>query len=248
MVISGLGPFIEPIQSPLAQNNNNPNISDRSLYVQNNLIHTESTLSTSTFNNSNNYLFASNGNANVSVIDPSNNKLLGNISTISPSASIAVSPNDTYLLTVSSTGLGVSVTNLSTLSTVATIPTPATKNPGFLSIDPSGKYAYLTGLNTYNISVISLSTFTVVSVLKVAYDPSYVAFSPNGTLAISISAGCPGGIISHQITEINSVLNKVITNISNSYLSNPGMAAFSTNGTCLVVTSPSNKNLVLFNA
>ncbi|EQD42348.1 YVTN family beta-propeller repeat family protein, partial [mine drainage metagenome] len=139
-------------------------------------------------------------------------------------------------------------TNLSTLSTVATIPTPATKNPGFLSIDPSGKYAYLTGLNTYNISVISLSTFTVVSVLKVAYDPSYVAFSPNGTLAISISAGCPGGIISHQITEINSVLNKVITNISNSYLSNPGMAAFSTNGTCLVVTSPSNKNLVLFNA
>ena len=196
------------------------------------------TLSQNSFKYSDHYLFASNGLDNVSVINPASNSLIGNISTVSGSSGIAITPNGTYLLTVSDSGGGVSVTNLNNLKTVATISTPATRDPGYLVVDQSGQFAYLTGLDSFNISVISLATFTVTTVLNVSFDPSYVAFSHNGSVAVSVSSSAYGGGISNSLTLINATSNKVIRNVTVSQISDPSMAVFSPHGKYLFLIGP----------
>lgn len=165
----------------------------------------------------------------------------GNISVGMSPYSSAVTPNGTLLLTVEDGSNNVTVTDMKTFTNIASIPTPATPDANFVSINPDGLYAYVAGYLNYKVSVISLASLTVVKVLTVAYDPWNVAISPNGTLGFATSVGTN----SQNICVINTATNTVIANISSPYLNSPFFDAVSPNGQLLAVTNDGSNNITL---
>ncbi len=204
------------------------------------------------FNQSRNYaLFSNNATGTgAAVLSTINNTYLASLSSGTNIKSVAINPNGTLFLAVNQSKCCsvpiVTVTDMKTFTQVAKIPLPAEKGcVNHISVNPDGLYAYV-GSCSYNLSVISLQTFSVTKVLNVSFDSSCVAFLPNGTEGFSLSAenyGCVG--TPRNFTVINTVTNSVIENITNSNLSYSYGAAVSPNGSLLAI--PSCQNLTIFN-
>ncbi|MHB1663168.1 MAG: YncE family protein, partial [Thermoplasmataceae archaeon] len=204
------------------------------------------------FGQSRNYaLFSNNATGTgASVMSTINNTYLASLPSGTNIKSVAINPNGTLFLAVNQSSCSatpiVTVTDMKTFTQVAKIPLPAEKgcvHP--ITVNPDGLYAYVGSLS-YNLSVISLQTFSVTKVLNVSFDSSCVAFLPNGTEGFSLSAdnyGCVG--TPRNFTVINTVTNSVIENITNSNLSYSFGAAISPNGSLLAI--PSCQNLTIFN-
>lgn len=114
----------------------------------------------------------------------------------------------------------------------------------FVAVNPDGMFAYV-GSCTYNISVISLKTLNFVGVINVSYDPTSMAFTPNGSLGFVTSGEDPNGGPSQNISVVNTISNTLITMIVDKNLSYTYSDAVSPNGSMLAVSSCGN--LSLFN-
>lgn len=194
------------------------------------------------------YAYLATGTDNVTVINATTNTIVGNITTVQSTSAVYVTPNGTYLLAVSVSGKGISVIDLSTLKTVAVMPT--TGIPAYLSIAPNGKYAYLTVLGSDYIFAYSLTNFpTSVSgavQIQVGFTPGRITFSMNGTLGFVTSMIASNGGVSHNMTVFSAVTNTVIKNIDSSALSDPMMAAPSLNGSDLLVGNSVSSQITEF--
>ena len=193
--------------------------------------------------------FIANGNSTISILNtlglaPVQYLSLSNKTSIS--SSVAVTPNGSSIL-VGTSNDGLNIINTTTLQIDKVISTPATKDESNITVSPSGEYAYVSGLNTYNISVISLMNYTVLKVLNVSYDPGRMVISPNGSIGFSFSREGPNGVTSKSVTEINTINNSVIRNITDPSLNNPDVGAISPNGSMLLVGNPGNCTITAIN-
>ncbi len=194
--------------------------------------------------------FIADGNSTISILNtqgaaPVQYLYLSQTSSIT--SSVAVTPNGSSILVGTSNDKGLNIINTTTLQTMKTIPTPATTDESNITISPNGYYAYVSGSDSYNISVVSLLTYTVVKVLNVSYDPGKMVISPNGTMGFSFSKQGPNGITSTSLTEIKIVNNTIIRNVTDNFLNNPDAGAISPNGSLLLVGNTGNKTITAIN-
>ncbi len=180
------------------------------------------------------------------VLSTVNNTYLASLPTGYKSLSNAITPNGTLLLSIDYyTHPSLRIINMYTFQQIANISLPNEINPCFVSINPDGLYAYVSAFS-YNLSVISLKNLSIVKVLKVSFDPSHMAFLPNGTEGFTTSGSnynCKG--TPKNFTVINTETNNVIRNVTNANLSNSDNDAVSPNGTYLVISN--NHNVTIFN-
>lgn len=162
-------------------------------------------------------------------------------------SSVAVTPNGSSILVGTSNDMGLNIINTTTAQTDKIILTPATKDESNITVSPNGHYAYVSGSNTYNISVVSLLNYSVVKVLNVTYDPGKMVISPSGTTGFSLSTEGPDGATSERITEINTVNNSVIRNVTDNLLNNPDTGAISPNGSILLIGNNGNVTVTAIN-
>ncbi len=162
-------------------------------------------------------------------------------------SSVAVTPNGSSILVGTSNDMGLNIINTTTAQTDKIILTPATKDESNITVSPNGHYAYVSGSNTYNISVVSLLNYSIVKVLNVSYDPGKMVISPNGTTGFSFSTEGPNGATSESITEINTVNNSVIRNVTDNLLNNPDTGAISPNGSMLLIGNNGNVTVTAIN-
>ncbi len=194
--------------------------------------------------------FIANGNSTISILNtlglsPVQYLYLNDKTSIT--SSVAVTPNGSSILVGTSNDMGLNIINTTTAQTDKIILTPATKDESNITVSPNGHYAYVSGSNTYNISVVSLLNYSVVKVLNVSYDPGKMVISPNGTTGFSFSMEGPNGATSESITEINTVNNSVIRNVTDNLLNNPDTGAISPNGSMLLIGNTGNATITAIN-
>jgi YVTN family beta-propeller protein len=78
--------------------------------------------------------------------------------------------------------------------------------PVGIAVHPSGKFAYVAGFNSENVSVIDTTRFVVVRKIFLGTDPVQINFTPNGNLAYVTSRSGPVSVID---TGTNSVVTRV---------------------------------------
>ncbi len=181
------------------------------------------------------------------VVSTVNNTFLTSLPTGECGKDNAITPNGTLLLTLNVTGKNSTVNFFSFQSMKSIQNITLKENTGgsnFVAVNPDGLFAYV-GSCTYNISVISLKTLSFVGVINVSYDPSSMAFTPNGTMAYVTSGQNINGGPSQNISVLNTLSNKLIATIVDKNLSYTYSDAVSPNGSILAVSSCGN--LSLFN-
>ena len=178
------------------------------------------------------------------IINTLNNTYLASLPTGQFSCSEAITPNGTLLLSLDRYTIpSLRIININNLQQIANISLPAEKCPHFVSINPDGLYAYVGG-DSYNMSVISLETLSIVRVLNVSFDPTHMAFLPNGTEGFTTSGNTYKGIgIPRNFTVINTESNNVIKNITNHNLNCSFDNVVSPNGTYLAILNCQNVSI-----
>jgi len=150
-----------------------------------------------------NYVNGNPGAGTMSVIQTSNNAVVGNITGFSGPFAIAITPNGKYAYVTNfgsnnfaPIGSTVSVVKLSTNTIVATINLAI--QPAGIAITPNGKHAYVTNYNTLyagsnftdltagqgTVNIIDIETNQVIPpTIAVGQSPVNIAITPNGRFA-----------------------------------------------------------------
>lgn len=139
----------------------------------------------------------------------------------------------------------VSVINLATNATVATIPVGI--QPTGVAVSPDGKRVYVTNqsligpVNPSTVSVIDVASNTVITNITVGYRPFGIAISADGS-RLYVTNQSP----SNSVSIINTANNTVIQTIP-TIGENPQSVAVSPDGTRLYVTNNSNSYISVIN-
>jgi len=118
--------------------------------------------------------------------------VLATIGTGSSTRSVSLTPDGTRAYAVSPDANVVVVVNLNQLRTIAAVPVGET--PYALTINPSGKYAYVANLISGTVSVIDIDPNSptaneVVETLVVGTAPTDIAMGPGGDRVVVANAG-----------------------------------------------------------
>jgi YVTN family beta-propeller protein len=162
---------------------------------------------------------------------------------IAPNGKVAYVP----IGAVGAVGRGsMAVMNTRTNQTVAAVPVAI--NPTDVAVSPSGAYTYVTNLmdptahpdddepvqdlSDSSVSIIRTLTNKVVTTVGVGYEPTSVAFTPNGRYAYVVS----GQAALEPVTVIDTTAAKVVKIVGNGSLVNPGAVAIHPNGEFAYIT------------
>ena len=132
------------------------------------------------FDPDNGYLYVSDWTlGEVTVIDGTNNHILTNLPVGAHPSAVLYDHASSEVFVANSGSNNISVIDTSTAKVVANIPTgTVSTDPQVLALDTHDNYVDVGSELTYNLSVISASSLTLVGHPHVSYDTSGLAYSP----------------------------------------------------------------------
>ncbi|MCX7784785.1 MAG: YncE family protein [candidate division WOR-3 bacterium] len=149
----------------------------------------------------NNYVYVANyGNDSISVIQTSNNSVIGKFYVGENPYGLCVHPNGQYLYVTTKDD----VTVIRTLDNLIVGQIPISQSPRNISILPNGEYIYVTRIDADSVAVIQTATNSVITSIPVGDMPWDVTPSANGEYVYVTNAG------SNNISKIQVSTNTVI--------------------------------------
>ncbi|MGQ9351060.1 Ig-like domain-containing protein [Mycolicibacterium gilvum] len=129
------------------------------------------------------YIYVTNQDGYVSVIDTRNNNAVTTITTGSDSIGVAVHGNFVYVANRGSNT--VSIIDVSNISLPLSLPhvvnVAVDSAPFGVAVSPNGRYVYVANSGSGTVSVIDSNTKSVIDTVPVGGSPMALAVSPNGT-------------------------------------------------------------------
>lgn len=159
--------------------------------------------------------------SNISVISIPDSKVIQTINDGYGAYLAAITPDSNYLYVINGHNSTISVISTASDKVIQAISNPSAEESGGIAITPNGQYAYVTGLNATNytvLSVISISKNAIIKEITLPRTntaqaiPTYgppgdVAISPNGRYAYITQNWNP-------ITVISTLNNTIINTLS----------------------------------
>jgi YVTN family beta-propeller protein len=149
---------------------------------------------------------ASEGNAQVRVLNTQTNSITNNISVGSTPRGIAVSPDGNFVYVANYSSNTVSKISTATNTVVATI--TVGRNPVGLTITPDGSKVIVANYSGASLSIINTSTNIASTTINLSRNPWNVKISPDGRTAYTANVG------NSSVSVVNLTNNTVTTHIN----------------------------------
>lgn len=127
---------------------------------------------------SNNRIYVSNlYSDNVSVINPSTDRVITNVSGVQGPINLVWDSSNNYVYVANSESGNLSVINTATNSVISNIAVGYAQ--ACMAYDPSNNYLYVSDYSSDIVSVINTTTNSVIDTIKVGSDPSAITYDPS---------------------------------------------------------------------
>jgi YVTN family beta-propeller protein len=180
------------------------------------------------------YVYVTNGNNTISVIDASTNQITSTFNANNP-ANLVITPNGSKLYVVNNGAGTVSVISTSTGALIKTVTLGG--NPFAIAMSPSGKQVYVADISAGTVAIINTSTNQVLAnKINVGGTPYSIAFAPDGTDAYVVNEGGPG--YTSQIATSTKTI--VTSSLGTGQIFNPSTFCVSPDSSTLYVCDPAS--------
>ena len=187
------------------------------------------------------YLYASNNNNNLTIINLTGNSIIKNIAGFEDVEGVAVSPNGDYVYVMGYNNKLFTI-NTVTDSIVSNVIISNLSTPSGLAVSPNGNYLYIPNYGSGTLSIYNISSNSISNTISGFNAPDAVTVSPNGSY---VYVGNYGSSNNKNISVVSLATNSILMNISKFNV--PNGLAISPNGKHLYVSNYGNGSLSIYN-